>query len=121
MIRSAGALAIAANATSRATEYQARSNPSINDVQETGLVPARTEHPRVEEQRVLVRKQLGESHALANFPVVGPLKEVVLLQLSAGRELAALFRNRSHFVDMLLLLLEQGIARAPRDARLSFG
>src|SRR5688572_11649237 len=46
----------------------------------TGLVPARTEHERVKQQGVFVRKELGEFHTLSDFPIVSPLEDVVLFQ-----------------------------------------
>src|SRR4051812_10600724 len=103
---------MAAKAASCATEYQARSKPSISEVQEGhGLSQFGPEHPGVEQERRLVGEQLRESHALPDLAVVGPMKDVVLLQLPAGRQPAALLRHGIHLLDKLLLVLEQGLAR----------
>src|SRR5262245_3859802 len=76
----------------------------------TGIVPVGAEHPGVEEQRILVAKQLRKSHRLANFPIIGPLEDVVLLELPAERQLAAFFRYGFDLADELLLVLKQSIA-----------
>jgi hypothetical protein len=76
----------------------------------TGIVPVRTEHEGVQQQGALVPEQLGELHLGADLPLAGPLEDVVLLQLAAGRERAAACRHGLHFVDQLLLVLEQGVA-----------
>jgi hypothetical protein len=55
----------------------------------------------------LPAKRFGEFHVLADFAIIGPLEDVVLLQLPATWELAAFFCNRFHFVDEFLLLLKQ--------------
>ena len=53
----------------------------------------------------------SENLTLPYSPIVGPLEDVVVFQLPAERETAALFRHRFYFVDELLFVFKQRVAR----------
>ena len=53
---------------------------------------------------------------LPHSPIVGPLEDVVLLQLPAGRQPATLFRHGLYLVDQLLFVFEQCFACIGLDA-----
>src|SRR5262245_8075378 len=76
----------------------------------TGVVPVRAEHEAVEQQRLLVREELGELHTLSNLAVVGPLERVVFLELAAGRQQTPFCSDGFYFGDEFLLLSEQFVA-----------